>query len=198
MGTLVMFDLKDAKDRYDIGIVVETGTGWGHGVIYAIDQGMEVYSMDVDPHTTDALARYKDRKDVHLHLGPSYKILPKILPKIPAAVFWLDAHFPCHISLPEPQKFALAGDPTVRLPLETELRLIAEHPCFKRSIFYIDDLRIYQDGPFQAGSWGERSLKGGDSIEFIFDIFRDTHAVIKIHADQGYVIAVPNQGGSVR
>ena len=55
----------------------------------------------------------------------------------------------------------------------------------------IDDLRIYEDGPFETGNWAERNLYGGDGIAFIEDLFEDTHFVVRSYNKQGFVILLP-------
>ena len=58
-------------------------------------------------------------------------------------------------------------------------------------VIVIDDLRIYEDGPFETGNWDERSKYGGDGIEFIEKLFEDTHYVGRSYNAQGFVILFP-------
>ena len=55
----------------------------------------------------------------------------------------------------------------------------------------IDDLRIYEDGPFESGNWDERSKYGGDGIEFIENIFDKTHYIVRSYNAQGSIILFP-------
>ena len=58
-------------------------------------------------------------------------------------------------------------------------------------VFVIDDLRVYEDGPFETGNWAERGLYGGDGIAFIEELFEDTHYVVRSYNKQGFVMLFP-------
>ena len=59
------------------------------------------------------------------------------------------------------------------------------------SIFFIDDLRIYEDGDFENGNdLFREKYKAGDS-SFINEIFEETHVILKLNAGEGYIIAFP-------
>lgn len=49
------------------------------------------------------------------------------------------------------------------------MRKICQLIDVTKDIFNIDDLRIYEDGPFQNGNWSERLKIGGRTISFDFE-----------------------------
>ena len=126
-------------------------------------------------------------------LGDTSKDLPLILTHIPQdtpTLFWLDAHFPgAHGGfLP----LAHTKEEKTRIPLQTELETIKQHKEVNNDYFIIDDLRIYEDGPYEQGNWEDRSLLGGQGIEFLQEFFSDTHTINKDFRDQGYLLGIPN------
>ena len=94
-------------------------------------------------------------------------------------LFFLDAHFPG-------ADFGLAGyeDETnedIRIPLQKEMETIVSlrGADIKKDVFIIDDLRIYEDGPYEAGPWELKEKLGGHGIEFVYDLFAATHYIEK-------------------
>ena len=101
----------------------------------------------------------------------------------------MDAHYPG-------ADFGLASygdekDMDKRLPLQKELETILAVRDVNEDVFVIDDLRIYEDGDFEAGNWDERKKYGGDGIEFIEEMFDDTHYVVRSYNKQGFIILFP-------
>ena len=81
--------------QYPNDILVETGTGGGGGVQFALKYGFkEVYSIEIDKAKYDyCVGLFKNNKNVYLYCGDSVEILPQILSKIKTkATFLLDAH----------------------------------------------------------------------------------------------------------
>ncbi len=189
MGLLTRFNLSDYKDHK---IFVETGTHYGDAVDYALGFHFEqIHTIEIDPFLYKRLiGKYNPLPlSLELHLGASRDIFPTLLPGLSETVFWLDAHFPC-----ADDRRAGYGDEKdieLRLPLEKELRQIKKYKDISGDVFLIDDLRIYEDGPFAAGNWVDRLKFGGDGIEFVEEILGDTHTITKRYEDQGYLIATP-------
>ena len=52
-------------------------------------------------------------------------------------------------------------------------------------------MRIYEDGPFGDGNWEDREKYGGDGIEFIEELFDETHYVVKSYNAQGSILLFP-------
>ena len=66
-------------------------------------------------------------------------------------LWWLDAHFPG-------ADYGDAGygaeeDIDKRLPMEKELKIMVQNRDLSNDIIFMDDLRIYVDRDFVAGSW---------------------------------------------
>lgn len=105
-------------------------------------------------------------------------------------MFFLDAHFPgadFHLASYFDEK-----DENIRIPLKRELQTIVKYKKgFENDVFVIDDLRIYEDGPFEGGNWPLRAALGSDGIDFVFDLLNNTHNISKNYKSQGYIIALP-------
>ena len=185
--------IKNVLDFYDIKNFVETGTGQAEVVrsVYEADESLNIHTIEVVPEIFDQnKIKYSYLKDVSWHLGTSFKILPVILPTFDGnTLFWMDAHFPgADFGL---SSYGDEKDMDKRLPLQKELESIVQSRDVKNDVFVIDDLRIYEDGPFETGNWDERSKYGGDGIEFIEKLFEDTHYVGRSYNKQGFVILFP-------
>jgi len=81
--------------QYPNDILVETGSGCGGGIQNALKYGFkEVYSVEINDKLHGFCVNlFRSKKNVHLYLGDSLDVLPKILSKINiSATFLLDAH----------------------------------------------------------------------------------------------------------
>ena len=185
--------VKNVLDFYNIDNFVETGTGAAEVV-----RSISNIKSDLNIHTIEIIEEIFNKNkisnsyltNVNWHLGQSSEVMPEILPQLEGStLFWLDAHFPG-------ADFGLASygdeeDLDKRLPLRSELEIIVEGRDVSNDVFVIDDLRVYEDGPFETGNWAERNLYGGDGIAFIEDLFEDTHFVVRSYNKQGFVILLP-------
>ena len=185
--------IKNVLDYYDIKNFVETGTGQAEVVrsVYEADETLNIHTIEVVEEIFDQnKIKFSYLKDVSWHLGTSFKILPTILPTFDGnTLFWMDAHFPgADFGL---SSYGEERDMDKRLPLKRELESIVQSRDVKNDVFVIDDLRIYEDGPFETGNWDERTKYGGDGIGFIEDIFEDTHYIGRSYNAQGSVILFP-------
>jgi len=185
--------IENTLNYYEIENFVETGTGAAEVVrdISEINDKLNVHTIEIIPEIYDKNAiSYSYLNNVTWHLGKSSDILPEIVSKINTpTLFWLDAHFPG-------ADFGLASygdepDLEKRLPLKSELEKIVSNKDVTNDVFVIDDLRIYEDGPFEDGSWEDRTKYGGDGIEFIDELFEDSHYVVKSYNKQGFIILFP-------
>ena len=185
--------IKNVLDFYDIKNFVETGTGKAEVVqtVVEADDTLNIHTIEVIPEIYDKnKINFSYLKDVNWHLGTSFDILPEILPDLKGTtLFWMDAHFPG-------ADFGLASygdekDDDKRLPLKKELETIVENRDVTNDVFVIDDLRIYEDGPFGDGNWEDREKYGGDGIEFIEELFDETHYVVKSYNAQGSILLFP-------
>ncbi len=185
--------VKNVLDFYNIDNFVETGTGAAEVV-----RSISSIKSDLNIHTIEIIEEIFNKNkishsyltNVNWHLGQSSEVMPEILPQLEGnTLFWLDAHFPG-------ADFGLASygdeeDLDTRLPLRSELEIIVKGRDVSNDVFVIDDLRVYEDGPFETGNWAERNLYGGDGIAFIEDLFEDTHFVVRSYNKQGFVILLP-------
>ena len=185
--------IKNVLDFYDIKNFVETGTGQAEVVqtVVEADETLNIHTIEVIPEIYDKnKINFSYLKDVNWHLGTSFDILPEILPDLKGTtLFWMDAHFPgADFGL---SSYGDEKDDDKRLPLKKELETIVENRDVTNDVFVIDDLRIYEDGPFGDGNWEDREKYGGDGIEFIEELFDETHYVVKSYNAQGSVLLFP-------
>ena len=185
--------IKNVLDFYDIKNFVETGTGQAEVVqtVVEADDTLNVHTIEVIPEIYDKnKINFSYLKDVNWHLGTSFDILPEILPDLKGStLFWMDAHFPgADFGL---SSYGDEKDDDKRLPLKKELETIVANRDVTNDVFVIDDLRIYEDGPFGDGNWEDREKYGGDGIEFIEELFDETHYVVKSYNAQGSVLLFP-------
>ena len=185
--------VKNVLDFYNIDNFVETGTGAAEVV-----RSISNIKSDLNIHTIEIIEEIFNKNkishsyltNVNWHLGQSSEVMPEILPQLEGnTLFWLDAHFPG-------ADFGLASygdeeDLDKRLPLRSELEIIVKGRDVSNDVFVIDDLRVYEDGPFETGNWAERGLYGGDGIAFIEELFEDTHYVVRSYNKQGFVMLFP-------
>ena len=185
--------IKNVLDFYDIKNFVETGTGQAEVVqtVVEADENLNIHTIEVIPEIYDKnKINFSYLKDVNWHLGTSFDILPEILPDLKGTtLFWMDAHFPgADFGL---SSYGDEKDDDKRLPLKKELETIVENRDVTNDVFVIDDLRIYEDGPFGDGNWEDREKYGGDGIEFIEELFDETHYVVKSYNAQGSILLFP-------
>lgn len=185
--------IKNVLDFYDIKNFVETGTGKAEVVqtVVEADDTLNIHTIEVIPEIFNKnKINFSYLKDVNWHLGTSFDILPEILPDLKGTtLFWMDAHFPgADFGL---SSYGDEKDDDKRLPLKKELETIVENRDVTNDVFVIDDLRIYEDGPFGDGNWEDREKYGGDGIEFIEELFDETHYVVKSYNAQGSILLFP-------
>jgi len=185
--------IKNVLDFYDIKNFVETGTGQAEVVqtVVEADDTLNIHTIEVIPEIYDKnKINFSYLKDINWHLGTSFDILPEILPDLKGTtLFWMDAHFPgADFGL---SSYGDEKDDDKRLPLKKELETIVENRDVTNDVFVIDDLRIYEDGPFGDGNWEDREKYGGDGIEFIEELFDETHYVVKSYNAQGSILLFP-------
>lgn len=194
MGAIYKHNLQDYINKYNLKYYVETGTGEGTCLMHCLKFNFkEYYSIEIYKQIFDeAIKKFNFNKNCNIILGNSYEVLPSILNKIDDNVlFFLDAHFPgadFHF-----ETYTSTKDYDTRLPLKKEIETIVNNRDIKNDVFIIDDLRIYEDGPFENGNWSERKQLGGDGIDFINDLLGDTHLIERDYRDQGYIICKPKK-----
>ena len=193
MGDLRRFELDRYREHYSLNTLFETGTFHGQGVQQALDNGFDsVYSVEImDEFFDECVERFSTNDNVTLLKGHSADLLDESLPSIDGNIFfWLDAHFPgADGGL---RDYDAESDETLRCPLENELRVIAKHRRGAPDVFLIDDLRIYEDGKFENGGLPANvSRPPGANIDFVYELFGDSHHIIKLYYDEGYILLLP-------
>lgn len=194
MGDLGIFNIGDIKEEYSLSYYVETGTGHGTCLDRALQFGFEKYfSVEIFKKIfDDATIKYSNVSNLRLINDSSenaLRLLKYFIDK--PCLFFLDAHFPG-------ADFGFAGydstsDRNLRIPLENEIEILKSYSVINKSYIIIDDLRIYEDGPFTGGNWPERKQLGGDGIDFITNTFFSSHDISKIYEHQGYIILKPKK-----
>jgi len=110
-------------------VFVETGTGWGGGILVALCTGMyrEIHSIEAESPCHDAAKElFTGNPAVKLTFGTSAEELGKILEGVhERALIWLDAH-----------------SPDARNPLFDELEAVAAHSV-KDHCVMVDDRRMW-------------------------------------------------------
>ena len=193
MGRLSRFDLNRIIKEYKTLNLFETGTFWGDGVSFALGYPFsKIISVEIIPEIAAiAKSRFEAYKKVDIFQSDSITALEKQLPLLKGnTVFWLDAHFPgADAKLAD---YASGDDNLFRLPLKKELEMICSCRKGFQDVFIIDDLRIYEDGPFENGPVPENAMpKGNRNIDFVFRLFEQTHYVFKSYLDEGYILLFP-------
>jgi hypothetical protein len=185
--------VKNVLNFYNIENFVETGTGAAEVVrsVSNIDEKVNIHTIEIIEEIYNKnVFNYSKFKNINWHFGQSSEILPQILPELSGnTLFWMDAHFPG-------ADFGMASygdepDLSKRLPLQSELEIIVNSRDVSNDVFVIDDLRIYEDGPFEDGCWSDRKKYGADGIDFVEKLFDETHYVIRSYSKQGFIILFP-------
>jgi hypothetical protein len=195
MGELRFFDLRESIKDYNLSVFIETGTGLGGSVESILEYNVmdQIYSIEIiEDLYNKCVDKFKLFSHVKIINTSSYNGLKEILPTISKEtniLFWLDAHFPgadFHFTTYESTE-----DKTLRIPLESEIDLIYSLRKGCKDVFIIDDLRIYEDGPYEAGNWNKRKELGGNGLDFITKKYESTHTIHKDFRHQGYLFLIP-------
>lgn len=193
MGSLRRFNLSRIKRIYQTPYFLETGTWKGDGVAYALRHGFEkIFSSEIIPEIAQkAKNRFSANPEVTIFEGDSIHALEQLLPEIHGnCVFWLDAHFPgAEEGL---SSYNETPETNIRLPLQDEIATLLKQRAQYKDVILIDDLRIYEQGPFESGNVPAGiDLPEGLNLDFILEAFNDTHDIIKSHRNEGYLMIFP-------
>lgn len=164
MGSLNLFSrdcipLDLLKTSLNTNTFVETGCYYGDSLLYAVTVGFtRCYSCDIDQTMVDfCKSRLKDSPaEIEISQESSIEFLTNLMPKIKdvkSVVFFLDAHLP---EFDKNQGQIKINKDEFTFPLEQELDIIYQHRKDHQDVIICDDLRIYEDLPFQNGVWHDR------------------------------------------
>ena len=203
MGDLRIFDLLELKIKYNLEYFVETGTLYGDGVDYAKEYFSEIHSIEIDKELAEkAQKKYEQQKGINIHNTSSEQGLKDVCSIINNnTLFWLDAHFPGADSHKVP--YDNEKDINIRLPLETELNVISQHAKKYNDLIIIDDLWLFEDGPFEWGSFDEHAKRCNMNVtrkqlinktsDFIYPLFEKNYEFEKKYNHQGYLLIKPKK-----
>jgi hypothetical protein len=207
MGAINRFNLDELIKKFKLKYFFETGTLRGEGVDYALASKFEkVFSIEIEEDTyKQAEQKYKNNDRVKIIFGDSSKLMTQIVEQLPGnTLFWLDAHFPGADVGIRTYRSCLDMNYDTRLPLETELTAIASRNKKFKDVIIADDLWIYKDGEFGAGTVDKHcaahghnitklEIAEGKDIKFAYDLFSKTHDLREFTPDQGYLVIHPKQ-----
>ena len=181
-------------DRFQLTNLIETGAGRGETIEYCQPYFEKIFSIEIHPELVAwCESKFADNKNVLVFEGilpGDLGVLLDLYPIKGNCMFFHDAHFPgadFHFA-----KYDSEKDYGRRLPLEGELEIIKQKRDFKNDVFIIDDLWLYEDGPFQAGECTvAKELRGTGGADFIYKMFKKTHLVYKDYRWQGFLTIIP-------
>lgn len=196
-------NLQSTFGEFNIQNYVETGTGgildsYGQNSLLQVSnlkiKNLKMHSIEIlDRIYNEAVEYFKDNKNVFMHHGNSHDELPKVLDELDEnpTLFFLDAHFPDSYR-DEYNREVIKDDPDyIKIPLEGELRIICQKRNVSKDIIVIDDIRIYQDGPYENGNFQNKALHGGQNLNFVYELLDKTHIIVESYLQEGYLICFP-------
>lgn len=180
-------NIGEIVNQFQLEVVIETGTYIGTGANHLAQFVPRVHTIELVEECFNSV-KFNNSKIIP-YLGHSVDILPRILEieKNSKVLYWLDAHVPSIIhNLPQ-------KDQVIEFPLEQELRVIKKYKNTDNDLFIIDDLRVYEDGPFTDGNWREAHLfpNKPTGIQFIYELFENTHIIKKDYFSSGFIFLIP-------
>jgi hypothetical protein len=203
MGQITTFDIGSIIARYGVETYVETGTGEGISLSYAMQFPFKgLHSIDIDPELVEDVKTRLGGPSVYIHCDYSKNALPVILAEIPPTptLFFLDAHFPgadFHKTTYEESIETYKQD---AFPLEQEIDIIVSGRDTSGDVFIIDDLILYEpdaaydhvawNGPYKYGKLQEQ-VGASTDLGFLYSRLENTHNFQKYTKDQGYLVAIP-------
>ena len=197
MGNLSRFDLERMIKNYKVSYLFETGTLWGDGVAYALQFPFKkIVSVEIMPSIAEqARKRFSEDQQVAIIETDSVTALKEQLGHLTGnIVFWLDAHFPGADAGLEQYDKQAEGKDDFRLPLSHEIEIISTLRSGFQDVLIIDDLRIYENGPYQNGNVPPDAMPAGErSIRFVEERFSGTHVIIRSYLDEGYLLLFPKK-----
>lgn len=194
MGELYIHELNSYIEKHKCTVFVETGTGVGTGVSYALQHNFKkLYSIEyMEQLYLDCKKRLVDNRLNLIH-SDSLTGIEEILSKTDedeVIFFWLDAHFPGADFKFNSYDY-LKDKPTLHMPLKEEVKLIKEKRPNSKDVIFIDDLQIYEDGPFELLNQEFKDKYGDLGTEFIEEAFAETHDFSRDYRHQGFLILTP-------
>lgn len=193
MGSLTRFNLAKLKKQAGADYFFETGTWRGDGLAYAARENFrKLFSSEIIASiASQAQERFRNDSRITIINDSSTSALDKYLGLVDGnCIFWLDAHYP---GAEEGIKgYNDEEEEFVKLPLQKELELIAARTGRYQDLILVDDLRIYEEGPFRKGNLPKDVLPPKvRNTHFVTNLFKNTHEISKLYEDEGYMVLLP-------
>lgn len=192
MGELYLHNLDYYIQNYNCKTFVETGTGIGTGLTHALKSRFDkLYSIEIiDDLYNKCKQNFTDTRLKLIH-NNSLKGLTEILEELDEApcLFWLDAHFPGADFKYNSYEY-LKDVEELHKPLKLELELILSKRKNK-DVFILDDLQLYEDGPFELYNKEFVSKYGDLNSQFLTKMLSNAFSLRRDYRHQGFLIATP-------
>jgi len=119
--------IKEYARKYNLPVLIETGTNHAHMIYVQKDLFREIYSIELDEWRAESARRkFAGRPGIHILQGDSGDVLPKLLQSIKEpCLFWLDGHY---------------WD--ISTPVKKEIDALFKHPI-QNHVILIDDARWF-------------------------------------------------------
>jgi hypothetical protein len=176
--------------------MIETGAGDGRAIAEAVKHDFaQIYCIEkAHKYALDVALRFAADPKVtviHARAEKGYREAFEEIPPNSPVLFALGAHAPDTDICRATQEGSVAAD--FRLPLEKELRFLAQTRDLSRDLFLIADLRVYEDGAFAAGPCRPeaRPAPAWRSLRFVDDILGATHQIDRLTIRTGFLCAFP-------
>jgi hypothetical protein len=194
MGELFLHNLNYYNTNFNCRNFVETGTGKGSGLSHALKYGFEkIYSIEyIKELYEECMSKFNDDR-LTLINDNSLNGLEKVLEELDErpTLFWLDAHFPGADFVFNDYDH-LKEDESLHMPLVKEIQTIHKNRSQCSDVFIIDDLQLYEEGPFELYNGDFVEKYGNKDITPATDLFKDTHNFTRDRRHQGFLILTPN------
>jgi hypothetical protein len=190
MGTLTKYSMRHVP----CDVFVETGTGSGASLMHALRSGRfrQLFTVEIHQESANKAAHlFRKHAQVKVYHSDSETALKDIFKQVRASdrlFFFLDAHFPGEFDT-QFKGYEDSVPDRITLPLEHELALIQQHRPDSEDLIVVDDLRLYEQGPFEQGNLASGFANMPDAIrnlDFVPRIFPDRQ-ITRDYRDEGYL-----------
>lgn len=196
MGSLFRFNLRQLRQTFGLDRLVETGTGRGDSLAWALRSGFpELRSVELaEPLFAACRERFAAFPQVRLEQGASGDFLRRIAtePGRPT-FFFLDAHFLGGADFGLTTYAESARDPG-SYPLLDELDVLLAGDLTD-CVVVLDDVRMYFEGAFQNGECPEFARRWHEQAALMERVGRlaATHSAYLMRDDEGYLVIAPKR-----
>jgi hypothetical protein len=191
MGSIAEHNIQKFKEDYNLNAFVETGTGLGGGLNWAIQNSNFTAYLSCELYKEVFNKIHIQSPKCFLFECDSLNFFKQIQPLIEKAncLFWLDAHFP-GADFGYENYMDNKFDENLSLPLLNELDFLVNNKNILNDVFIIDDWRIYEDNSYQHGN---SDIKRFEQRIIIENLFQKTHNLVKDFRHEGYLICTPKK-----